>query len=205
MAQSLGGCRSQGGFRKDCEKTEMKKDLLIVLAVLAVLTVFLLTTDFQTVDQYYLTHIDDITPDSETVTISIRCDQILQNYHKLDKALQSEEYVPADGLILPKTTYVLREGDTVFNILDRTARYNKIQLEYQGADRNLLGTVYIQGIHYLYEFSCGAGSGWVYSVNGQFPNCGCGEYVLSDGDEIVWYYTCNLGRDVGAIPEGGRE
>ncbi len=81
--------------------------------------------------------------------------RFFKNYHKLDKALQSEEYVPADGLILPKTTYVLREGDTVFNILDRTARYNKIQLEYQGADRNLLGTVYIQGIHYLYEFSCG--------------------------------------------------
>ena len=180
----------------------MKKDLLILLILVLALCLFLFTTDFQTVDQYYLTHFDEITPDSETVTISIRCDEVLNNYEKLDKALQSEEYVPPDGIILPETVCVLREGDTVFDILSLAARYYRIQLEYQGADQNLLGTVYIQGIHYLYEFSCGSGSGWVYCVNGSFPNCGCSEYVLSDGDQIVWYYTRNLGRDVGALPGG---
>lgn len=183
----------------------MKKDLLIVLLVVAVLAVFLLTADIQSVDEYYLEHMDDITPESKTVTIAIRCDTVLENWDALDPALRSEEYVPSDGVILPPTTYVLREGDTVFDLLERTARYNRIQLEYQGADQNVLGTAYIQGINYLYEFSCGSTSGWVYAVNGVFPSRGCSEYLLSDGDEIVWYYTCDLGRDVGALPEGGSQ
>ena len=149
-------------------------------------------TNIQSVDEYYLTHIDDITPESETVTVSIRCDTILQNYDDLDPALRSDEFVPPDGVILPPTEYVLRPGDTVFDILDRAVRYNKIQMEY------------LQGIHYLYEFSCGPLSGWMYCVDGEFPNYGCSKYVLQDGQTVEWVYTCDLGRDVGcAWMEGG--
>ena len=69
-------------------------------------------------------------------------------------------------------------------------------MEYQGADENNFGSVYIQGINYLYEFSCGPLSGWMYKVNGEFPNRGCSKYELNDGDVIEWVYTCNLGMDV---------
>ena len=51
--------------------------------------------------------------------------------------------------------------------------------------------------HYLYEFSCGPLSGWMYRVDGEFPNYGCSKYELSDGQNIEWVYTCNLGKDVG--------
>ena len=54
----------------------------------------------QSVDEYYITHMEDIQEDSKTVTISIRCDTILDNWEKLDKPLRSEKYVPADGVIL---------------------------------------------------------------------------------------------------------
>ena len=40
-------------------------------------------------------------------------------------------------------------------------------------------------------------SGWMYSVNSWFPNYGCSQYEVSDGDMIEWRYTCDLGRDVG--------
>ena len=109
-------------------------------------------TEFQSVDEYYLTHIDDIQPDSETVTLEIRCDTILDNYDRLDPQLRSPEYVPEDGVILPKTEYVLRDSDTVFDVLHRAVRYNKIQFEYQGAKDNAFGSAYVQGINYLYEF-----------------------------------------------------
>jgi hypothetical protein len=47
------------------------------------------------------------------------------------------------------------------------------------------------GVHKFY--------GWMYKVNGWFPNYGCSSYTLKDGDTIVWCYTCNgLGEDVGA-------
>lgn len=175
----------------------MKKDILIAFSVFLLGALLLLGTEFQTVDEYYLTHIDDIKPDSKTVTVSIDCGNIYDNYDKLDEALKASDYIPDDGVILPKTTYVLRDGDTVFDILYRAVRYNKIQFEYQGARDNPFGSAYIQGISYLYEFSCGSTSGWVYKVNGEFPNYGCSKYELCDGDTVEWIYTCNLGQDAG--------
>ena len=106
----------------------MKKDILSISVIIFLIAVVINGTNIQSIDEYYLTHIDDITPYSETVTISIRCDTILDNYDDLDPALRSEEFVPTDGVILPPTEYVLRPGDTVFDILDRAVRYNKIQI-----------------------------------------------------------------------------
>lgn len=183
----------------------MKKDIIAIFAIILIIAAVISGTNIQSVDEYYLTHIDDITPDSKTVKISIRCDTVLENYDDLDPALQSEEYVPPDGVILPETEYVLRPGDTVFDILNRAVRYNKIQMEYQGADENSFGSVYVKGLHWLYEFSCGPLSGWMYKVDGNFPNYGCSKYTLEDGQTIEWVYTCDLGRDVGCDPEGGMQ
>ena len=177
----------------------MKKDLLAILAVILLIVIVVNGTNIQSVDEYYLTHIDDITPDSETVIISIRCNTILDNWDDLDPALQEGDYVPSNGVILPPTEYVLRPGDTVYDILSRAVRYNRIQMEYQGADKNSYGSVYIQGINYLYEFSCGPLSGWMYRVDGVFPEFGCSRYELRDGQVIEWVYTCDLGRDVGCL------
>ena len=166
----------------------MKKDILIIFAVILALAVLIGGSEFQSVDEYYLVHIDDITPESETVFITIDCSDVLRHMDQLDKALKDE--IPPDGMILSRTEYVLRPGDTAFDLLKRTVRHNAIQMEYQGADRNAFGSVYVQGIGYLYEFSCGPESGWVYLVNGEFPDKGCSNYKLSDGDEVVWYYSC---------------
>jgi hypothetical protein len=63
---------------------------------------------------------------------------------------------------------------------------------------------YIEGINNLYEFDAGELSGWMYKVNGWFPNYGSSRYVLKDGDVIEWVYTCDLGRDVGGyVATGG--
>lgn len=182
----------------------MKKDILSLSVIILIIAVIINGTNIQSVDEYYLTHIDDITENSETVFISIRCDTILDNWENLDESLRYDEYVPKDGVILPRTEYVLREGDTVFDILDRAVRYNRIQMEYQGSDQNSFGSVYIRGINYLYEFSCGELSGWMYKVDGEYPNYGCSKYKLKDGQEIEWVYTCDLGNDVGAKWLGGQ-
>ena len=42
----------------------------------------------------------------------------------------------------------------------------------------------------------------MYSVNGTFPNFGCGQYFLQPGDEIRLVYTCDLGADVGDHYQG---
>jgi hypothetical protein len=173
----------------------VKKDILAIFAGIIVVIILIMGTDFQSVDEYYLTHVDDIKPDSKTVTMTIECKTVFDNKDKLDSNL--EKYIPKDGYILKKTRFVLNPKDTVFDILDRVTRYKKIQMEYQGADLNKYGSAYIEGINYLYEYSCGELSGWMYKVNNKFPKYGCSNYTLKDGDDIVWSYTCDLGRDVG--------
>ena len=42
-------------------------------------------------------------------------------------------------------------------------------------------------------------SGWMYRVDGEFPDYGCSRYVLHDGQVVEWVYTCDLGRDVGCM------
>jgi hypothetical protein len=178
----------------------MKKDLFALAIVVFILIFVFSGTKIQTVDEYYLTHIDDITEDSETIYLTIRCDTILNNWDDLDPALKYEKYVPEDGVILARTEYVLRKGDTVYDVLDRAIRHNQFQMECIYSQN--YGSVYVQGINQLYEFSCGELSGWMYMVNGEFPNYGCSKYELKDGDEIIWCYTCDLGRDVGCYWEG---
>ena len=133
-----------------------------------------------------------------SVTIAIRVDTLLKNWDLLDPSLQSEKYVPNNGVILKTTTYeLLSENDTVWDVLQRATKEHKIQMEYQGANENIYNSVYIEGINHLYEFSAGPLSGWMYKVNGVYPNYGCSQYTLKDGDVIEWHYTVDLGRDLG--------
>ena len=128
-----------------------------------------------------------------TCTISISCGEVLSNLDKLDS--DKHELIPADGWILPQTTATFYEGESVFDVLIRTCKEHKIHMEYM--DTPLYNSAYIEGIGNLYEFDCGNESGWMYCVNDWFPNYGCSQYQLGDGDVIQWIYTCDLGRDVG--------
>ena len=107
-----------------------------------------------------------------------------------------EAYVPANGCILSTSTVEFEEGETVFDVLKRVCSAYGIQLEYSWSP--MYNTYYVEGINNLYEFDCGPESGWMYKVDGWFPNYGCSAYILSGGESIVWCYTCNgLGADVG--------
>lgn len=128
------------------------------------------------------------------VYISIVCDTILNNMNDLTPG--KAEFVPYDGVILPMVEAAYYEGETVFDVLKRVCELSDIQLEYSWTP--LYDSYYIEGINHLYEFDCGEQSGWMYKVNEWFPNYGCSSYEVSDGDVIVWCYTCKgLGADVG--------
>ena len=112
----------------------MKKNILLIGIIVMLVLILAKGVRIQSVEEYYLTHIEDITEDSETVTVSIRCDTLLkeENWKKLDKQLRSDKYVPSDGMILGETACALRKGDTAFDLLKRVCRYHEIQMEYQG-------------------------------------------------------------------------
>ena len=128
-----------------------------------------------------------------TCTISIDCKTILNNLD--DLRASKADYVPADGWILYKSTVEFEQGDTVFDVLKRVTKAAGIQMESKWTP--MYNSYYVEGINQLYEFDCGEQSGWMYSVNGWYPNYGCSSYELKDGDKIEWRYTCDLGSDVG--------
>ena len=105
------------------------------------------------------------------------------------------EFVPSDGWILYPSEVSFTPGDTAFDVLKNACNQAGIQMSSRYTP--LYGSYYIEGINQIYEFDCGANSGWMFSVNGWFPNYGCSEYTVEDGDKIEWKYTCDLGSDVG--------
>lgn len=126
-----------------------------------------------------------------TCTFVIECKTILDNKDKLKKGL--EKYVPDDAVIFSKTVG-FDSGESVYDILRRICDENGIQME--ASYTPAFSSYYVEGINNLYEFDCGQGSGWMYSVNGVFPNYGCSSYKPVNNDEIAFRYTCELGYDL---------
>ncbi len=134
-----------------------------------------------------------ITDKELTCILSVRCDTILNNMGWLDR--EKVDIVPKDGVIFAPKTVTFYEGESVFNLLVREMKRNKIHLEF--VNTPIYNSAYIEGIANIYEFDCGELSGWMYKVNDWFPNYGCSRYQLKAGDRVEWVYTCDLGNDVG--------
>ena len=126
-----------------------------------------------------------------TCTFVIECKTILNNKDKLKKGL--EKYVPDDAVIFSGTVG-FDSGESVYDILRRICDENSIQME--ASYTPAFSSYYVEGINNLYEFDCGQGSGWMYSVNGVFPNYGCSSYKPVNNDKIAFRYTCELGYDL---------
>ena len=138
-------------------------------------------------------HAEETPPDEQhSCTIMINCGNAVKN-DKLSDSIRA--VLPGDGVILSLTEASFSDGDTAFTVLQKVCRENGIPLEYSIVP--LSGGVYIEGINNLYELDCGSISGWMFSVNGEFPAVGCSEVTLNEGDTIAFLYTCDLGDDVG--------
>lgn len=133
------------------------------------------------------------TDTSLTCTISISCATILDNMELC--AENKRPLVPSDGVILPTTSVTFSEGESVYDVLQSVCRSYNIHMESSWTP--LYNSAYIEGINNLYEFDVGEKSGWMYKVNGWFPNYGCSRYQVQNGDTICFVYTCDLGADVG--------
>lgn len=78
-------------------------------------------------------------------------------------------------------TFTFNEGATVYDALCALG----LSVNAHGSS---YGT-YVSAIGGLAEKEHGGTSGWMYSVNGITPNTACSNYVLSNGDTVVWYYV----------------
>ena len=121
-----------------------------------------------------------------TVTISISCADLSDDIGKLnDEALR--EYVPEDGVILPLTEVNVKADEaTVLDVLQEVCLAGDIQIE---TEKNPAYGTYVKGINYLYEFSAGKYSGWMFSVDGEDSSYSADKVRLTGGEDILWYYV----------------
>ena len=129
-----------------------------------------------------------------TCYLTIDCSTILYNMENLTEG--KDILVPSDGVLLPRTAVTFYAGESVFDVLQRVTMENRIHMSSRFTP--IYNSASIEAIGNLSEFDCGSGSGWMSNVNGWYPNYGVSRYVLQDGDDIQFNYTCDLGRDLGA-------
>ena len=149
---------------------------------------------------------ETVTEKQITCTFEISCKNILDKKENLKE--NKSDFLPENGMILNSVKVTVPEGSTAFDVIKKACeentctdnckycKQNGIQLDYvytPGYD-----SYYIRGIHQIYEKDCGTQSGWMYSINGTFPNYGCSQYKVRDGDIIKFMYTCDLGEDLEA-------
>jgi len=129
-------------------------------------------------------------PDENICYVTISCKTAIDSGELSDEML---EILPEDGVIIENYPVEYDDGASVFDVLAKAVKENKLHMEHSGTS----SVPYIEGVSNLYEFDCGSLSGWMYRVNGWFPSFGMGQYKVKRGDGVELIYTCNLGRDVG--------
>ena len=168
----------------------MKRILFAAAAILAA-AALVFALNYESVEEHYSSGCSDA--QTGTVTLLVSCEEIA-NDSGVGQVLKANDLVPDDGLIIPETEVAISDGDTAFDVLSNALNERRIHFDYSAiSDRS----VYVKGINNIYEYDCGDLSGWMYSVNGDFPTVSSSEYTLHDGDSLRWLYTCDLGRDVG--------
>ena len=123
------------------------------------------------------------------VTLSITCSDLAEEPEKLNDAAL-KEYIPEDGWILEKRECTVVPGKTtVLDVLQDACRTEGIQIE---TESNPAYGSYVKGIGYLYEFSAGKYSGWMFSVNGEDSAYSADKVLLEGGEDILWYYVVDF-------------
>ena len=120
-------------------------------------------------------------------SLVIDVSDILKNYDKLDKGLQSDEFVPQSGKILDETEFEVESGKTVYDLIVKATEEKGIKLDAKKTDYGM----YIDGINSVATGSVGQTSGWMFKVNGKDSQVGADAYKLQAGDKVEFFYVCD--------------
>lgn len=154
----------------------------------------------QTVTLVYGSLSADITvvvkPDGKfTVTISVLGDK----KHNSDVDGKVHTLVNGNLTTWIGPTKIELEGTvTVKEVLERVL--NKAGMSYKNPTGN-----YVESINGIGEFTNGANSGWMYTLNGTHPNLGVAEQIVKNDDVIVFHYTDDYTKESGNQGYGDRD
>ena len=119
-----------------------------------------------------------IDPNPETITVTFQL------------------HTDTEAWILPTVVRDLPEGTTAFDVFKQVLAANGYTYDAKGS--------YVQAVTApdgtkVAELSKGQYSGWMYRVNGEFPDTYMGAYELEDGDGIEVFFTADYTKETGAF------
>lgn len=128
---------------------------------------------------------------SASLPVPSGIDRSYESFFESDDDIISEDYekqvyVSVEGLgeEIADGYVTFESGDSVYDVTYDLLNKNGIKIGKRGGG----STLYIYKIGDLSEKDHGPMSGWIYTVNGDNVNAGCGSYKVSDGDVIDWRY-----------------
>ncbi len=119
------------------------------------------------------------------VYLSVSCANVFlpENDGRLDSSVK--EILPSSGIIFESGSVKAENKQTVYALIVSVLRENKIHCESSNG--------YVKGINNLYEKACGADSGWVFLINGEFSSAGANSVYVKENDRIEWLYSVEKG------------
>ena len=102
--------------------------------------------------------------------------------------------------------FVINMNMSVYDLLVKGL--DELGLKHKASYSAQYETNYVSGVQvpgsddYLEEFTNGALSGWMYHVNGYYPDVGVSRYYPDDGDVIVFHYTDDYTQEEGIGTDG---
>lgn len=122
-------------------------------------------------------------PKTQTISLSVTCRNAV-DYGILENP-NFKDVVPENGVYFENSAVEFESGESALTVLKRCLKAQKIPYAVSGG--------YVKSIGGLSEFDCGAGSGWLYKVNGEQPGVSSKYYTLQAGDCVEFIYTCKMG------------
>ena len=97
-----------------------------------------------------------------------------------------------------KKTYNVEPGTTVKTVLEKAL--TEAGMSYSNASGN-----YVESINGMGSLTNGSNSGWMFTLNGVYPNMGVAEQMVKNGDVIVFHYTDDYTKEKGGSGEDDDE
>ena len=119
-----------------------------------------------------------VDPDPETITVTFQL------------------HTDTEAWILPTVVRDLPEGTTAFEVFKQVLAANGYTYDAKGS---YVRAVIAPDGTKVAELSKGQYSGWMYRVNGEFPDTYMGAYELEDGDGIEVFFTADYTKETGAF------
>ena len=119
-----------------------------------------------------------VAPDPETITVTFQL------------------HTDTEAWILPTVVRDLPEGTTAFEVFKQVLAANGYTYDAKGS---YVRAVIAPDGTKVAELSKGQYSGWMYRVNGEFPDTYMGAYELEDGDGIEVLFTADYTKEPGAF------